>query len=369
MFAAKLNNSEQMIRKKFSVNKWSVRALKFGLVLAIIAPVVSCKSDNQVDLVGNWVELSQFEGAKRTDAVAAAVTIGDEEFGFVGLGYNSNLNSDERWLTDFWKYSAINNQWTPITPKFPAIGRNSAVAFSADGKLYVGCGFNSTTNTYYKDFYEYDPATDQWTQIADFPGAGRSGAVAFTINNIGYVGMGKDAVGTYKDFYAYNPTTNSWTSQSEINSYGGNKSADGVAFVISNEAYVCTGLDNTYNNDFYKYNPGENKWIPLAKISDATSDSFDDDYNIVRVNAVAFASEGKGYIATGGKNAAGSDVWEYNPATDRWMEKTSFEGPARFNAVAFTLGDKGYVTTGQNSSYYFDDIWRFDPSVEYSKYD
>ncbi|WP_163711893.1 Kelch repeat-containing protein [Mangrovibacterium lignilyticum] len=349
-----------MIRKNFFVHKWSIRALKIGLVLAIIAPLVSCSGDDDEDLVGNWVELSQFEGYKRTDAAGTTV----DNVGYIGLGFDQ----DKDRLNDFWKYDATANQWTQIAD-FPGEARNSAVAFEAGGDLYVGTGFYTTTtnaSVYSNDFYKYDTSSDTWEQIADFPGAGRIGAVSFTIDGIGYVGMGRDGGNSYKDFYAYDPSTMAWT---QVNSYGGNKSSDGVAFVIDGEAYVCTGVDNTYNDDFYKYNASANTWTKLRSISDATDDDFDDDYDIVRNNAVAFTSGGKGYVATGGKNTSGSTVWEYNPSTDLWVEKTSFEGSARYNAVAFTINDKGFLTTGQNSSYYFDDIWRFDANAEYDEYD
>lgn len=48
---------------------------------------------------------------------------------------------------------------------FPGEARNNAIAFVLNGKGYVGLGTNSTTM--FKDFYEYDPATDTWTKIAD----------------------------------------------------------------------------------------------------------------------------------------------------------------------------------------------------------
>ena len=43
-----------------------------------------------------------------------------------------------------------------------------AVAFSIGSKAYIGTGQDDSS--YYKDFWEYDPATDTWTQKADFGG-------------------------------------------------------------------------------------------------------------------------------------------------------------------------------------------------------
>jgi photosystem II stability/assembly factor-like uncharacterized protein len=82
---------------------------------------------------------------------------------------------------------------------------------------------------------------------------------------------------------------------------------------------------------------------------------------------VAFTLNGKAYVAMGEKGSIVGDIWEYDPGTDTWEEKTGFEGSARMEAVAFAIGNKGYVTTGRSSSYRFDDIWEFDPLLEYDE--
>jgi predicted porin len=82
------------------------------------------------------------------------------------------------------------------------------------------------------------------------------------------------------------------------------------------------------------------------------------------MNKVAFSINGKGYIATGGAGNAGTSVWEYDPASDLWNKKTSFESTGRTEAVGFSIGGYGYVTTGMNSGYYFDDLWGFKPNDE-----
>ncbi len=91
----------------------------------------------------------------------------------------------------------------------------------------------------------------------------------------------------------------------------------------------------------------------------------------MRTNAVAFVINNKAYIATG-LDAYGSslkrDVWEYNPATNKWDEKEELELEvfARHNAVAFSNaeGTKGYITTGSSGSGYLDDTWEFQPNVD-----
>jgi len=61
-------------------------------------------------------------------------------------------------------------------------------------------------------------------------------------------------------------------------------------------------------------------------------------------------------------------VWEYNIGTDRWTQKSTFEGTVRDAAVGFGVGSKGYITTGRNgSTLRFDDLWEFDPTAASEK--
>ena len=54
--------------------------------------------------------------------------------------------------------------------------RYNAVGFSIDNKGYIGTGGDGNNNEK-KDFWEYNPETDTWTQKADFGGTARTNAV------------------------------------------------------------------------------------------------------------------------------------------------------------------------------------------------
>jgi hypothetical protein len=95
----------------------------------------------------------------------------------------------------------------------------------------------------------------------------------------------------------------------------------------------------------------------------------DDSYSIVRSCAQSFTINGFGYVGGGYKSGIRSDFWAYNPNTDVWTQVTSFEGTARQDAICFSMGNYGYVATGSNGSYYFDDIWVFDPTATYDSED
>ena len=342
-----------MIQKKLFEMSWSNLLIKLGIACSVLVLITSCGNDDDEDLVGNWVELGSFEGDPVSDAIG--VTLGDKAY--VGTGYDGE---DRR--VDFWEYDPASDYWQQKAD-FIGGGRNGAVAFSAAGKVYVGTGYDGTYKL--NDFYAYDPGTNEWTQINDFGGSARYGAIAMTIGDKGYVGTGYDG-GYQKDFWEFDPATGNWTQKVSI----AVKRMDAMSFVIDGYGYVCGGLNNgTYEDDFSRYNPETDSWEELRDISDASDDDYDDDYSIRRTNGVTFVMDGKGYVATGGRSTTGGDVWEYNPNTDLWVEKTELiedgeGGSDRTEAVGFSINGIGYITTGRNSSYYFDDVWRFEPNAE-----
>jgi N-acetylneuraminic acid mutarotase len=331
---------------------------KFRIILILVPGIFifsGCdNTDETKDLVGNWVELSDFEGVARCDAVSFAIN----DKGYVTTGYDG----DDR-LRDLWEYDPVKDYWIQKAD-FGGAARNGAVGFGTATKGYVGTGYDGSSKL--KDFWEYDPEANSWVQIADFPGNARYSATAFSIDNKGYVGTGYD--GNYlKDLWMYDPETNEWTQKVSV---GGSKRRDAVSFVINGKGYVCTGMNNGgYESDFWEYDPIADTWTAKRDIADVSDHSYDDDYNIIRTNAVAFSANGKGYIVSGGQGTVSGDAWAYDPVTDLWEEKTTLEGTARMEAIAFTLSNKGYVLTGRSSGYYFDDIWCFYPDEELNEDD
>ena len=64
-----------------------------------------------------------------------------------------------------WQYDAVKNYWIQKAD-LPGTPRNSAVAFAASGKGYIGTGFDGVNKL--KDMWQYDPVANSWTQKADF---------------------------------------------------------------------------------------------------------------------------------------------------------------------------------------------------------
>lgn len=336
--------------------KIEVLRIYLFVILASISAIIlnSCESSEEEDLIGNWVRLSDFDGVARSDAVG--FSIGNK--GYIGTGFNG----DDR-LNDFWEYDPVKNSWSRKAD-FPGIARNGAAGFGTDTRGYIGTGFDGKNKL--SDFWEYNPTTDNWTQKSDFPGSARYGAVGMGINNIGYIGTGFD--GNYtKDFWEYNPETDTWTQRTSI---GGTKRKDAAGFAINGKGYIVTGVDNgTYLSDMWEYDPLTDTWAKKRAIVNLSDEDFDNNYSsITGINKVGLTINGKGYLATGGQGI-GTDVWEYDPVTDLWTEKQNFEGSSRSDAAGFAIGSIGYIITGRNGTYYFDDLYSFEPSATYNEDD
>lgn len=332
-------------------------------ILSISLLISSCTktSSSTTDTSGNWVRRSDFEGVTRSEA--ASFVIGTNAY--ITTGYDGTNR-----LQDLWQYNPAADSWKQLA-LLPGVARSSAVAFTAAGNGYVATGYDGVNKL--KDLWQYNPTTNTWAQKADFAGTARYDAVAFGLLDQGYISTGYD--GNYlKDLWQYNPASDSWTNPISM---GGSKRSGAVAFVYQNKAYVCTGSNNgssTDVNDLWVFDPkvataSVSGWTEKARISNVSTDTYDDAYNIVRTNAVAFVMGTKGYVACGENGAVLNTVWEYDFPTDRWVVKTPYEGVARTGAVGFNVSDRGYVTTGRSSTTPFDDIREFHPFEVYNAND
>lgn len=337
-----------------------------GLLALTSIALTGCKDDVESELVGNWSKVTDFGGVTRNGAVA--FTIGNTAY--VGLGYRG---SNKPYLGDLWQFDQnANNRegaWTQRAD-MPGAARNHASAFSAAGKGYVGLGHNDEVE-YMKDFWEYDPANNTWKQVADFGGSGRYYATAFSQNDKGYVGTGYDG-NHLMDFWQFTPDAGegSWK---QVTSIGGSKRQGATSFVIGNRAYVVGGTNSsTYVRDFWAYDAATDNWSALREIADVSTETYDDEYDIIRTQAVAFVIDGKAYFTLGQNgNTPRRDTWEYNPTTDLWKEKTSFESQPRFDPVAFSVDERGFVGTGASGigAGYQEDMHEFHPDEEENEHD
>ena len=268
-----------------------------------------------------------------------------QRFGGVSFSIDSKgyfgTGTYQSYEKDFWEYDSATDTWTQKAD-FGGSARQNAAGFSVNGKGYIGTGYDGS---FKKDFWEYNPSTNAWTQKADFGGVQRAEAVGFSINGKGYLGTG-DSGSARKDFWEYDPNTDRWTQKADY----AEERYQAVGFSMGGKGYIGTGrIGFTYKNDFWEYNPTTNTWTKKADFAGGG-----------RRNAVGLSINGKGYIGTGSDGSYKNDFWEYNLSSDTWVQKANFGGIPRFLASGFSIGNKGYLGMGTGNTN-IKDFWEFNP--------
>ncbi|PWL30403.1 MAG: galactose oxidase [Fluviicola sp. XM-24bin1] len=298
-----------------------------------------------------WTKMSDFGGEARHRTTM--LTLGNKIY--AGLGHYNGAGPNILF-EDWWEFDPATNAWTQKANYLGGICYHAA-GFAIDDIGYVGTGrISPQGSTLVKDFFKYDPTTNTWTQLTDFPGTGRRGAVGFAIGEYGYVGTGSSS----EDMYRYHPPTDTWT---QVASVPGGARMSAIGFSLEGNGYVGTGY--RYNQgwsstDFYKYDPSTDSWTQIADVGI-------DPINgpMPRMESTGFGLNGKGYVVTGVTISSGDnykDFWEYDPATDVWTCQEDFPGTARRYMSATVLNGYAFVGLGTNGTN-FKDFWRFDQAL------
>ena len=239
---------------------------------------------------------------------------------------------------------------------FAGIARSWAVAFTVAGKGYVGTGYDGANRK--KDFWQYDPATNVWTQKADFGGTARYAAVGLSINGKGYIGTGWDG-GSRDDFWMYDPYPNTWTQKSDVpGSFIGRTEAIAISF-DQYSGFVGLGRQSESDegySDMYEYIASADNWVARTNCP------------VPVWSSVAFKINQMCYVGTGIFEFGFLDwhiktFWSFNPAgSGTWTQLADFPGSGRGNAVGFSVGNRGYIGTGKNVDDGLEnDLWEYTP--------
>jgi N-acetylneuraminic acid mutarotase len=345
-----------------------LRAPRLKMLLFSISTLclICCDSDDDDDYDGNWSKLATPSTSIRAGAVSFVLN-GE---GYFGLGYNgspSGSSTARGYKTDFWSYNGA--VWEEDIPAFPGTPREQAVAFTLDNKVYVGLGYNDDLEETLSDFWEYDPARGTWESIGAFPIA-LMNAVAFVVDGRAFVGTGRKSDDNWENrFWEFDASSRSWPA-SPYTTIPSDLREGAFAFVINSTVYIGGGFNNsTYLRDMYLFTPSSEAAMQSYPLNnDDDSDYYDEFAAAVgRGNTVVFVNNGLAFFATGGSPSALSSVYQYNPASEVWEQKTAFEGAARTHAVGFVFNNRMILGTGNNGTSYFNDFWEFKPNDEYDE--
>ncbi len=322
---------------------YSARLIRCLIVLLSIC-VAACEDVEERPI--QWNRMADFPGTPRASATAFA--IGHKAYVCFGRsGWNTGL------LNDVWEYDAQTDTWTRKAD-FPGKARVKAVAGVINGKAYVGLGARGAyeSSNVFKDWWEYDPSTDQWTQKTSFPDSASNDLFATVINGRVYTTMGFDGLVFCNRTHCYDPSSDRWTPlASAPRSYSGK-----AGFAINDCFYVGSGFRGYNVPQFFRYNTTNDTW---KRVSDLPKG---------RILSCGLTLDGKGYVMLGrywnGEQNNGrllSDVVEFNSVNDEWTPRGNFAGGARQNAVTFVIDSVGYVLLGETDTERKQDVWRFKP--------
>jgi N-acetylneuraminic acid mutarotase len=294
---------------------------------------------------GGWIQKADFGGIARHRTTL--LTIGNKIY--TGLGHYNGAGPNILF-DDWWEYDPATNSWSQKADYLGGVCYH-ATGFTMNGVGYVGTGRTSASgSTLVQNFYKYNSVSNSWVEINSFPGVGRRGAVSFVIGEYAYTGSGESTFGTLGSFYRFDPSNETWSPVATLPI----PRTSAVGFSIDNYGYVGTGdLDPGSTNDFWQYDPSLDTWTQKSSVSAVT-----------RKEAMGFSLNGRGYLGTGGNGTTGSfgDMWEYTPATNSWVQIEDFSGTARRYFTATTLNGFAYACLGTNGTN-FKDLWLFDQSL------
>jgi N-acetylneuraminic acid mutarotase len=377
--------------------KKAIKSLTLLFFSALITTFYSCKKDEIPTLSTNNVSLITETTAKTggyvtsnggADVIARGVcwntehdpTIADNSTtDGTGSGTFSSYITSLTPNTTFYvrayatssEGTAYGNEVTFTTPLtyYPGAARLEAVSFSIGTKVYIGLGldikydiYGDGEASYYKDFWEWDQATDLWTRKADYPGNPEGSNASFSIGTKGYIGSSTNS-GNFNVIWEYDPAIDAWTQKASLPKTA-KRFYNDVGFSIGNKGYIGgAGIsDSTRDGEYYYY-----KYKNLLWEWDQTTNVWTKKADLpgeARWNAVGFSIGNKGYLGTGYAAEDNNvnylkDFWEWDQATDVWSRKADFGGTARRYAVGFSIGNKGYLGTGSDSRTQYKDFWEW----------
>jgi hypothetical protein len=215
-----------------------------------------------------------------TDALPTywqSCAVGHDLVSFDTLGYQmGGIDPSDVVVGDLQSFNPISNTWTQLAPMpTPVYG---AVASWINDKLYVSGGFINPSFDATADLQVYDPATNSWDNASypDMPVAlgGGSGGAAPCYGYVGWchIHVGGTPINSFtastRQTWQFNPATNAWT---QLDDRPLGDTSDGILLGggVGCNGYIFQGGDYRGYHDFYRLDPTQpfgSQWVRLANI-------------------------------------------------------------------------------------------------------
>lgn len=275
-------------------------------------------------------------------------------FALNGKGYAvTGTNSLDQPTNDVYQYDPSTNQWTEMA-EFPGGVRSFAIGQTYNGKGYLG--FGASLTSYFNDIWEYDPALDAWTLLTTCDCSGRRHPAFIIRDEKIYVGLGDDSSGDLNDWHVYDMSTDTWSTADNM---PGPIRHHPFMFPAGDHVYVGMGHGGAFvYDDWYKFNINTETWETMA---DFPGES--------RVAGTQFGHQGKGYVLSGdGSNHSWmptGEFWEYDPVSDNWTELDPHPGISRWAPGSFVINGAVYFLGGENrqTETILNDMWTYQLSI------
>lgn len=179
------------------------------------------------------------------------------------------------------RLNLANLVWSDLD-SMPTYGKFNLTSFELANEWYIGMGADSANVSVCcgvplpsKKFWKYNPATNQWTQLADFPGGHQVAPTCFSIGSKAYAFYGAIPVGNpiiatnfTQELWEYNPATNAWASI-QLPATGGPPPGEKYQITVNNgKAYFITAQRYRVG-PFYYYFELQNvylEWNPVTNV-------------------------------------------------------------------------------------------------------
>ena len=309
----------------------------------------SSSSSDVINPNPEWQKKASHTGATRHHT--ATFHIGTK--GYIAVG-NTTYG---KYTAEVWEYETTTDKWKQLS-NFPGGSRGYTLGATAGNYGYMAFGRNGS-NKHFNDLWRFDGKN--WEQLADCICDVRAHPV-FLVNGNGtkfYAGLGKDynyqgngGIHEYKDWYEYDIATDKWTKKK---SFPGSVRHHPFHFAIGDYVYVGLGHSTTLDytsaangkraiyKELYRYDPSNDTWTEVAPLPAEQ-----------RVAGAQLAHLGKGYVMAGQDKDhytfSENEVWIYDPEKDSWKQGPSIPGGGRWAPSAFRVGNSLFFTSGELKS-------------------
>jgi len=238
-------------------------------------------------------------------------------------------------IHNMWEYDLGTGTWTEKAP-IPGYPPVEGACFVIGDNAYVICPTSQAT-------YRYNQPTNTWSIAATLPAnPERFSSTAFAVNGKGYAGLGDGETVNgnfvrFNDWWEYDPVTNTWTKK---HNFPGGQRIYAAGFAVDGKGYICSGEKlsgsvNSWPNDLWQFDPATDTWVQKANMPGPG-------LSAVGLNGIVNSGGHYGFVVTGGPGGC----LEYNPATDKWGKLPDMPGGSRQQFAAFMINRSLFIGGG-----------------------